>query len=211
MTPTIWRDGQGFWWVLYDSTKPGRGPFETREEAEAAVTPRDNPPPGEAEVERIYTVCLAVDPGPEESAYVEIGKCGTLIMAHKAANERLLEYIRCRVSRGTLVIEQIAAMGMSVGAEVFETVFWSGRFAEAFGMEKVARVKRHEVKMHLCGNTRAKDGNIRQAIIDRYGPGKEKAIGNKKKPGPLHGVSGDCWQALAAGLTWLDKSVTPPA
>ena len=56
---------------------------------------------------------------------------------------------------------------MPVGAEVFETVYWSGRFAEAYGVEHVERITRVDVKMHLCHTSRAKDGNIRQALIDR--------------------------------------------
>jgi hypothetical protein len=63
------------------------------------------------------------------------------------------------------------------------------------------------VKMHLCGNTRAKDGNIRQALLDRFGPGKAIACGTKKQPGPLYGVSKDVWQALALAVTWSDQQI----
>ena len=169
------------------------------------MTPRDNPPPVS---ERKAFAVVAIDPGPEESAFVSLTRDGQIVNHGKVGNEAMLAYISGPNEgqlAATLVIEQIAAMGMSVGAEVFETVFWSGRFAERFGMCCVQRVKRHEVKMHLCGNTRAKDGNIRQALIDRYGPGKEKAIGRAKCPGPLYGISSDQLQALAVGLTWLDK------
>jgi hypothetical protein len=64
---------------------------------------------------------------------------------------------------------------MPVGAEVFETIYWSGRFAEAYGVEHDARITRIDVKMHLCHSPRAKDGNVRQALIDRFGkPGTKK-------------------------------------
>jgi hypothetical protein len=108
------------------------------------------------------------------------------------------------------VIEQIAGMGMAVGQEVFETCVWSGRFWQAMeerGMQ-VARLPRREVKLHLCGSCRAKDANVRQALIDRYG-GKEKAIGNKANPGPLRGISADVWAALAVGVTYLDGVRSP--
>ena len=59
--------------------------------------------------------------------------------------------------------------------------------------------------MHLCGNMRARDGNIRQALLDRFG-GKDRAIGRKGSYGPLHGISGDCWSALAVGVTWLEQN-----
>jgi len=52
---------------------------------------------------------------------------------------------------------------------------------------------------------RAKDANIRQALIDRYGPGKDKAIGQKKTPGPLYGFKSHEWAALAVAVTWMDQ------
>jgi hypothetical protein len=64
-------------------------------------------------------------------------------------------------------------------------------------------VYRREVKTNLCGSMKAKDGNVRQALIDRFG-GKEKAIGKKKTPGPLYGFSADVWQALAVAITFAD-------
>jgi hypothetical protein len=144
---------------------------------------------------------VAIDPGWEQSAYVIYD--GEKPIAFKIIdNDAMLAFIR-GVDADVLVIEQVACMGMAVGAEIFETVFWSGRFAEAWA-GKWDRVKRHEVKMHLCGNMRAKDANIRTAIIDRYGPGKDKAIGRKKSPGPLFGLSGDCWSALAVAITWTE-------
>jgi len=59
------------------------------------------------------------------------------------------------------------------------------------------------VKMHLCGQARAKDANIRQALIDRFGGAA--AIGRKAAPGPLYGISGDVWQALGLAVTWWDR------
>ena len=66
-------------------------------------------------------------------------------------------------------------------------------------------VYRHEVKLHLCGSARAKDANVRQALIDRFGPGKELAIGRKAAPGPLYGMTGDCWAALGVAVTDADQ------
>ena len=54
--------------------------------------------------------------------------------------------------------------------------------------------------MNLCYDSRAKDGNIRQALIDRFGP-----VGTKKAPGWFYGVSKDVWAAVAVGVTWADK------
>ncbi len=160
---------------------------------------------------------LAIDPGHEQSAYVlfdadeqalrQFGKIPNAEMFNVMAQAART------IDTETLVIEQIASFGMTVGAEVFETVFWSGRFAQAWMVEGGTwdRLKRLQVKMHLCHDSRAKDANIRQALIDRFGPGKDAAIGNKKSPGPLYGVSNDVWSALAVAVTWADQHelVTP--
>jgi len=152
----------------------------------------------------VSTRILAIDPGPEFSAYVLFD--GSPSQFGKVANQVLLDDVLLVQSLGDiLVIEQIAAMGMAVGAEVFETVFWSGRFAECWDSTgKVwVRVKRHEVKIHLCNSMKAKDANIRAALIDKFG-GKDRAIGKKKTPGPLFGISGDCWSALAIAVTYSE-------
>jgi len=147
---------------------------------------------------------LAIDPGPVESAWVEWN--GERVFGFgKIPNLELMGI--CRAAKGSYrkscVIEMIASYGMPVGAEVFETCVWIGRFMEAFGADRCHRIPRIQVKSHLCHSGKATDANIRQAIIDRFG-GKEKAIGKKAAPGPLYGVSGDVWSALAVGLTWWD-------
>lgn len=157
-----------------------------------------------------------VDPGPEHSALVTFdGR--SVLSAGTLENSLLLQRIadRCRSSQEQLVIEQVASFGMPVGVDVFETVFWSGRFAQAWHgyvrpnahVGVFVRLKRHEIKTHLCHNQRAKDANIRQVLIDRFGPGKEKAIGKKAIPGPLYGISGDEWSALAVAVTYWDQQI----
>jgi hypothetical protein len=79
---------------------------------------------------------IAIDPGTETSAFVLFdGRC---VLDHgQLENRALLERLIARQFGGPgamTVIEQIEAMGMSVGASTFETVFWSGRFAQAAGM-----------------------------------------------------------------------------
>jgi hypothetical protein len=106
-------------------------------------------------------------------------------------------------------IEMIASYGLPVGAEVFETCLWIGRLQERMllGYLDAKLIYRKDVKLHLCGTPRAKDANIRQALIDRYG-GKTKAIGNKKTPGPLYGIKSHGWAALALAVTYYD-TLTP--
>ena len=59
---------------------------------------------------------------------------------------------------------------------------------------------RRAVKLALCGDSRAKDANIRQALIDRFGG--SAAVGRKAAPGPLYGITRDVWSALAIAVTY---------
>jgi hypothetical protein len=148
---------------------------------------------------------LALDPGNAETAFVVYDRARRIPTGFgKIDNADMLAAVhgglRNLCDRHTmLAIEMIASYGMPVGREVFETCVWIGRFIEAWsGPHKL--VYRRDVKLELCGNQRAKDGNVRQALIDRWG-GKDVAIGKKASPGPLYGFSADVWQALGVAVT----------
>ena len=157
---------------------------------------------------------VAIDPGNEQSAFVAFDHAGGLRRHGKLANDEMLRQLASEQHAGdattTLAIEMIASYGMPVGREVFDTCVWIGRFVQAWRGPCV-RVYRRDVKLHLCADSRAKDPNIRQALIDRYGPGKGRAIGTKKEPGPLYGVTADVWSALAVAVTVLDGAVRSAA
>ncbi len=151
---------------------------------------------------------LAIDPGPTQSAWLELAH-GRPVDFAIMPNEDVLGILQ-GLAPDALAVESIASYGMAVGAEVFETCVWSGRFIQRWldGVEAwgdcpgiVHRIFRRDVKLHLCGSARAKDPNVRQALIDMYGPGKEKAIGKKASPGPLYGVTSHVWSALAVAVT----------
>jgi len=93
---------------------------------------------------------------------------------------------------------------MPVGREVFDTCVWIGRFYAATLPKERATLFRRDEKIFLCGSMKAKDANIRQALIDLWG-GKEKAIGNKKEQGPLYGLHADEWSALAVAVTYQGR------
>jgi hypothetical protein len=158
-------------------------------------------------------VIIAIDPGNEASAFMMLD-AGRPVRHGKQPNTELLAgmhgWAPRRESTPKLVVEMIASYGMPVGREVFETCVWIGRFAEAWATlgGEHALVYRREVKLHLCGSARAKDGNVRQALIDRFGPGRARAIGIKRQPGPLYGVSADVWAALAVAVTYHDTSAS---
>lgn len=144
---------------------------------------------------------IAIDPGPEQSAWV-VYEGGKVYGGRIEPNDDVLSRLECEWGSEDVAVEMIASYGMAVGKEVFETCLWIGRFDYVAGC--AALVYRKDVKMHLCGSMRAKDANIRQALIDRFGPGKDKAIGTKKAPGPLYGFKSHMWAALAVAVTYED-------
>lgn len=162
---------------------------------------------------------IGLDPGTTQSAVVVYdAEAKRVVEAVTAANDVILAgcdgaaldalsvySLDTFGDKAQLVIEKIEAMGMAVGAEVFETVFWSGRFYQAWPWQ-VERVSRRDVKLHLCGSMRAKDANVRQALIDKLG-----APGTKKQKGPTYGVSSHQWAALAVAVTYADSWSRPSA
>ena len=143
---------------------------------------------------------LAIDPGNELSAWCVVEQ-GALIASKKQPNAEVLSMLRGAPegwqfgAGSTLAVEMIASYGMPVGREVFETCLWIGRFIEAWG-GSYRLVYRLECKLHLCKDSRAKDANLRRALLDRFG---EK--GTKADPGQLYGFKSHLFAALAVALT----------
>ena len=148
---------------------------------------------------------IAIDPGNIESAYCVIdSKTYKPLEFDKIKNETLEAgfWNQNQYKIDKLVIEMIASYGMAVGKEVFDTCVWIGRFIELASLQaiEVEYIYRKDEKMNLCHSMKAKDSNIRQALIDRFG-----VVGTKKKPGWFYGFKKDIWSAYAVGVTYLDK------
>lgn len=144
---------------------------------------------------------IAIDPGTEQSAVV-VYDGGKIPYSEIKENRFVKDLLGSHPDKDThLAIEMVACYGMPVGKTVFETCVWIGRFVEAW-QGKYEYVYRKDVKMYLCNSTRAKDSNIRQALIDKFGGCKEFAIGKKKTPGPLYGFKKDLWAALGVAVTY---------
>jgi hypothetical protein len=157
---------------------------------------------------------IGIDPGPVESAYVIIEPSPVkseiaVIEKGKIPNGVLIG--RCNIWAGLNIrreaeyrcgIEMIASYGMPVGEDVFETCVIIGQLYENLKPVITRRIKRNEIKNHICHSSRANDSNIRQALIDRYG-----APGTKKNPGITYGFAGDMWAALAVAVTTMETEV----
>ena len=149
-------------------------------------------------------VILALDPGTTETGFA-LCMGGEVLRSGVLPNAQMLLQVQQAPAIDALAIEMIASYGMPVGREVFETCVWIGRFKQAWHTpDAVELVYRKDVKLYLCGTPRAKDGNVRQALIDLYpatGGGATPQIGTKAKPGPLYGISTHAWPALGVAVT----------
>lgn len=142
-------------------------------------------------------IVLALDPGTTETGWVRYLN-GSVLMSGVMSNDSMLFSLAesSIVGADVVAIEWIESYGMPVGREVFETVRWIGRFQQAWrDPDAVLFIPRREVKVELCGSARAKDANVRQALLDRVG-----AQGTKKSPGPTYGVKSHAWSALAVAV-----------
>lgn len=150
---------------------------------------------------------FAIDPGPSESAYVIWdGKNQKILEKAIVSNKRILQLIYAKKNGNnfSLIMEMVEYMGMPVGREVFETVLWIGRFVEAAGLENMQNhlMGRRKVKIYFCNSMKAKDSNVRQSLINRFGP-----PGTKHKSGLTYGLKKDLWSAFALAVTYYDLFV----
>lgn len=150
---------------------------------------------------------FAIDPGNIDSAYCIINVDDRAPMEFaKIGNQELADRL-AKFGGYDCVIERIASYGMAVGRDIFETCEWVGRYsqiAEDNDM-RVSYIYRKEEKLHICGDPRAKDANIRRALIDRFAKHDLKnGRGTKSNPDWFYGFKADCWAAYAVGLTWIE-------
>jgi len=151
---------------------------------------------------------LGIDPGSEHSGYVLYGPTDRklLLAVDPIPNAELRDFLKALDGRQTVIAcEWMEAHGQPVGAEVFETAAWIGHFEDVAWCRGItfARIKTSVMRRMICHSNRANDSVVRQALIDEFGPGKEKAIGLKASPGPLYAVKGHAWSALAIAIAWL--------
>lgn len=137
---------------------------------------------------------LGIDPGPEESAAVQIldGKIQSYTNFKNADFRSILAMM---ADAKFVYIEGFQNYGVPPGSSSIQTMYAIGAFLQVCRDEKREHrlVVRPEVKKHLCGTVAANDGMIRSSLLQRYG--KE---GTK-------GISTHLWAALAVasyGADW---------
>lgn len=156
----------------------------------------------------LFVKILALDVGTEESGYCLLDNYSFKPLSFgKVKNEELLQIVKYE-DYDILVYEKFACYGMAVSQTVFQSVEWNGRYIQsALDRGKdIQAVFRKDEKMTLCGTMKAKDTNIRQALIDRFAKFDFKnGKGTKTNPDFFYGFSKDMWSAYAVGITYLDR------
>jgi hypothetical protein len=144
---------------------------------------------------------LAIDPGTTESGLV-LFEDGKIIDAGVHDNYDVLRWVKAGGAVMLAIETMQANYAATVGASVIDTLIWVGRFKQAWREpDEALLISRQRVKDRLCGNVKAKDSGVRQALIDRLGP-----PGTKKAPGPTYGVTSHAWQALAVAVVANDMA-----
>lgn len=149
---------------------------------------------------------VAIDPGPKESALIlwdgEAVLSGVIRPNEQLLAEELPMLLLSKTQRPELLaIEQIRGYGMTAGNELFDSVWWTGRFyqrAQEFDVE-CRMIPRKTVVTHLCETAKANDAAVRAALIYRFG-----GPGTRKEPGVTFGIVRDLWAALAVAVCAWD-------
>jgi hypothetical protein len=102
-----------------------------------------------------------------------------------------------------VAIEQVQSYGQS-GASLLRTAEVGGAIAgRALMSSPVVWVPRQLAlrALDVLGAKGSRDALVRQRLMELHGGSKEAAVGKKASPGPLYGLKGHGWAALAVAYT----------
>jgi Holliday junction resolvasome RuvABC endonuclease subunit len=154
-------------------------------------------------------IIIGIDPGPLTSGlvvYRTSAGCsanghGVVIRSDKAADlDRLRMELDAADPATTEVVLECTQAGPP-STQVVKTTEVVGRLMEACdvrGLDCYTYYRREVLQALGCARKGNKDSLVRLACIELHGGDRPAAIGNKKTPGPLYGVSSHAWQALGA-------------
>lgn len=153
--------------------------------------------------EKSSIVAYAIDrPGPRLLALPENSGC-VVMVREQVPNEELIDLMAAIVPAGHLGVEVSTARGAPMYGQHVSNFRWQGRFLQRWidlgrtAEEVPVEVARH----HLTGKRAPKDPQIRAALLDAHGKTTRDAMGTRVAPGPLYGVKGHAWDALA--VAWF--------
>lgn len=150
---------------------------------------------------------LSIDAGTTESAYCIVDiQTYKPIEFGKVKNENLLSIVKNQ-RYNILAYEEFQCYGMPIGESTIKSITWNGRYIQS-ALDRgtpVHPIYRKDEKMNLCHSMKAKDSNIRQALIDRFAQHDFKnGKGTKRNKDWFYGFAADVWAAYAVAVTYLD-------
>lgn len=151
---------------------------------------------------------LAIDPGSTESAWcmIDIHSLRPQAFA-KDDNFDVLGRL-AQDDYDICIIEKVASYGMTVGEDVFDTCIWIGRFTQS-ALTSVEYIYRLEEKLHICGDSRARDANIRRALIDRFAiHDRKNGKGTFREQDFFYGFRADIWTAYEEAQKQIEKAAS---
>ena len=151
---------------------------------------------------------LGIDPGPELCGVVLYDGATVLRAANKMPVALLLHAITKGVygDLGLIACERVQSYGIS-GASLLVTAEVYGQLMQAAHHAEVPFVgiyRRSVLRALDVTGKGSRDALVRARLIEMHGGHKDAAVGRKASPGPLYGVSGHAWQALAVAAVAPD-------
>lgn len=158
-------------------------------------------------------IVCGIDPGPEDGAtsWACYDTDARRVVGYGTDETRfVIERLKIgHPEAGAYVVERLDSYLRRAGREVFSAQWAAGRLYQAAG-GRGRCLRRKDVKLTLLGTATGNDADVRGKLIDRFGPGRRAAVGLKKSPGPLYGLKGGEWQALAVAVAWWDRRSPKP-
>ena len=156
-------------------------------------------------------ILLGLDPGPDHSGLVvyDCNNAPYVVTAQARVRWPDMRTLIRSIEPDIVVCERTTAGPPSIS--VVRTTEVVGRvmeFCESIN-QRFELLPRRDVLSALGVSARgAKDAIVRQALIELHGGSQAAALGDKRAPGPLYGVTSHAWSALALCVTFnLNRGV----
>ena len=154
-------------------------------------------------------IVLAVDPGPTTSGVVVYDGKRVLYAAKNDTIADVYALIEDNPHGADLVAcERVQSYGIA-GASLLRTAEVYGAICRTASVSRLifTGIYRRDVcnALHVTGKGR--DQQVRQRMIEMHGGSKAEAIGTKRAPGPLYGVTSHAWQALGLAVVARERAL----
>jgi len=155
-------------------------------------------------------IILGIDPGPRTCGVVYYDSDRREIpprLADGCASESKLDDILFKIGFlgigvDLVAVERLQSCGQS-GADLFQTCEVVGRIQQRTldaGLPVILLYRREVLRALDVTGIGNRDAMVHQRLLEMHGGSRPAAVGTKKAPGPLYGITGHAWQALAVAV-----------